>query len=102
LNVRVAASQIHGLGAFAGRAFDAGDERLLLDDSRVVTPEAPLAAGEDARHCDYLRRGKVILMRWPERHINHSCAPNTYVRTIGGVRRVPALRGIAEKRRDHV
>lgn len=62
----------------------------------MVTPEAPLAAGEDARHCDYLRRGKVILMRWPERHINHSCAPNTYVRTIGGVRRVLALRGIAE------
>ena len=73
MNVRVAESPIHGLGVFAGRPFHASDEVLVLDDSRVVTPEAPLAAGEYAHHCDYLCGGKVILMQWPERHINHSC-----------------------------
>lgn len=38
--------------------------------------------------------GKVILMKEPERSINHSCDPNTYVKTINGVRRVLAMRGI--------
>lgn len=34
-------------------------------------------------------------MQPPERHINHSCDPNVYVRTAGGVRLVVALRPIA-------
>ncbi len=33
-------------------------------------------------------------MQLPERHINHSCRPNVYVRTEGRVRQVVALRGI--------
>jgi hypothetical protein len=34
-------------------------------------------------------------MQSPERHINHSCDPNTFVRTLNGVRYVFALRDIA-------
>ena len=34
-------------------------------------------------------------MQSPERHINHSCDPNVFVRTINGVRYVFALRSIA-------
>ena len=34
-------------------------------------------------------------MQIPERYINHSCDPNTYVKTINGVREVIALRPIA-------
>ncbi len=95
-NVRVAPSPIHGLGVFASVAFREGDAILAIDDSRAVTEEAPLrdCDGEYPYHCDYLAGGRIVLMRPPERHINHSCDPNSFVRTVGGVRHVFALRDI--------
>jgi hypothetical protein len=70
---------------------------LAIDDSREVTNDPPLdaAKGEFEYHCDYLAGGKVVLMQFPERHINHSCDPNTFVRTMLGVRYVFALRPIS-------
>ena len=76
------------------RPFRKGASILPLDDSRVVDSLHPLAPGEDPRHCDYLDAGKVVLMQPPERHINHSCDPNTYVRTRNSRRLVIALRDI--------
>src|SRR5262249_32716345 len=60
-----------------------------------VDEQHPLAPGEEAKHCDYLAGGRVVLMQSPERHINHSCDPNTNVQTIDGKRVVIALRGIS-------
>jgi hypothetical protein len=95
--VYVAGSPIQGQGVFAGQAVRKGEVILAIDDSRVVTPENPLhpEQGEYEQHCDYLAAGKTVLMPSPERHINHSCDPNTFVRTLNGVRYVFALRGIA-------
>ena len=93
--VAVRPSAIQGLGVFAARPFSNGQIVLTIDDSRIVDEKHPLAAGEDPRHCDYLAHGKVVLMAFPERHINHSCDPNTYVRTVAGRRLVLALRPIA-------
>ena len=61
-----------------------------------MTDADPLdpARGEFEHHCDYLAGGRVVLMRPPERFINHSCDPNTYIRTIAGDRYVVALRAI--------
>jgi hypothetical protein len=69
---------------------------LTLADTRVVDEEHPLRpeAGEQAHHCDYLAEGRVVLMPAPERHINSSCDPNTYVKTVDGARRVIARRAI--------
>ncbi len=94
--VIVAPSRIHGLGVFAARNFEKGETVLLIDDSCVVDREHPLRLelGEYEYHCDYLSGGKVVLMQWPERHINASCDPNTYVKTIDGVRHVIARRPI--------
>jgi SET domain-containing protein len=94
--VVVAASRIHGLGVIAGRAFAEGEVILPIDDSRTVDDEHPLRPelGEYEYHCDYLAGGKTILMRSPERHINSCCDPNTYVKTIDGVRYVVARRAI--------
>lgn len=92
--LEVRPSPIEGFGVFAVRAFSAGDVLLEIDDSRVVDAAHPLAAGDDPRHCDYLARGRVVLMQYPERHINHCCDPNVYVRTAGGGRLVIALRHI--------
>lgn len=94
--VFTAESPIHGTGVFASQHFGPGEIVLKIDDSRVITDAAPLnpESGEYDHHCDYLAGGKVVLMRTPERHINHHCDPNTFVRTIAGDRYVVALRDI--------
>ncbi len=95
-DVIIAESKIHDLGVFAARDFKAGETVLIIDDSRLVDDRHPLRPelGEYDYHCDYLAGGKVVLMQSPERHINSSCDPNTYVKTIGGVRHVIARRPI--------
>jgi uncharacterized protein len=89
-------SSINGAGVFAAVDIPPGAPILKIDDSRVVTAENPLRpeAGEYERHCDYLAGGKVVLMQLPERHINHSCDPNSFVRTLNGGRYVLALHAI--------
>ncbi len=89
-------SPIHGSGVFAHRAFQRGDRVLPIDDSRVVGAEHPLdpERGEFDHHQDYLG-DRNILMRKPERYINHCCEPNTFVKTLDGVRWVVAYRDIA-------
>jgi hypothetical protein len=95
--VTVKHSAINGQGVFALKSISKGELILAIDDSRVVTDDSPLDAnkGELDYHCDYLASGKVVLMQFPERHINHSCDPNIFVKTILGVRYVFALRSIA-------
>ena len=95
--VAVKQSPINGLGVFPLNSISRGELVLAIDDSRVVTPAFPLdtSKGELEYHCDYLAGGKVVLMQFPERHINHSCDPNTFVKTILGVRYIFALRPIA-------
>ena len=88
-------SRTEGLGLFATRNYAAGDMLLALDDSRAVDEAHPLTASDDSRHCDYLANGRVVLMQYPERHINHSCDPNVYVLTRDGTRQVLAIRNIA-------
>jgi len=95
-DVLVAKSKIHGLGVFATRDYVEGEIILPIDDSRIVDNEHPLRpeAGEYSHHCDYLAGGQTVLMRSPERHINSCCDPNTYVKTINGIRHVVARRPI--------
>jgi len=95
-DVVVAESKIHGIGVFAMSDYAEGEIILPIDDSRVVDDEHPLrpALGEHSYHCDYLAGGKTVLMRSPERHINSHCDPNSYVKTIDGVRHVVARKPI--------
>jgi SET domain-containing protein len=73
-------SAIEGLGLFARRAFAAGERIRRIAVVREVTPETPLRPelGERADHCDY-PDGKTVLLGFPDRHVNHSCDPNSYV-----------------------
>ncbi|HSL44055.1 MAG TPA: SET domain-containing protein-lysine N-methyltransferase [Anaerolineales bacterium] len=89
-------SVINGKGVFALKSISKGELILPIDDSRIVTVDSPLDAsqGELEYHCDYLKGGKIVLMQFPERHINHSCDPNAFVKTILRVRYVFALRPI--------
>ena len=94
--VIVGESKIHGRGVFAARDFAEGEIIFAIDDSRVVDEAHPLRPeyGELDYHCDYLAGGKVVLMKSPERHINSSCDPNVFVKTIEGVRHLVARRCI--------
>ena len=91
--VKIDQSIIQGQGVFATLDIPKGDVVLKIDDSRVVTEDNPLRPenGEYEHHCDYLAGGKVVLMQPPECYINHSCNPNTYVKTVDGIRKVFAL-----------
>jgi SET domain-containing protein len=95
--VAVRPSPIHGLGVFATSSHRNGDVILAIDDSRQVSADNPLRTekGEMDYHCDYLKEGRVILMGYPERHINHCCVPNAYVKTVESVRLAIALTDIA-------
>jgi uncharacterized protein len=77
--VEVRPSRIEGLGIFALRSFQAGERIKQINVVREITPEFPLRSdlGERSDHCDY-PDGKVVLLGFPDRHVNHSCDPNAY------------------------
>jgi len=92
-NVAIKKSKIHEKGVFASRDFKKGDLILEIDDSNIVTDPAKLTKKQHD-YLDYLENGKIVLMKAPERYINHSCDPNTYIKTVDGVRKVFAMRDI--------
>jgi len=95
-DVEVRPSSIEGLGVFAARAFRAGERIRRLNVVREVTAEAPLREqlGERFDHCTY-PDGKVLLLGFPDRHVNHSCAPSAYEAFEGDVSFLVARRDIA-------
>lgn len=95
VNLYVTTSPIHGMGVFARRAFATG-ETILVREERPVTPRQPLdeAAGEHEYHCDWLERGRQVYLGFPERHLNHSCDANAFVRRVGDAGHLIALRPI--------
>jgi len=79
-DVQVRPSPIEGLGLFAVRPLIAGERIRRINVVREVTPDSPLREdlGERTDHCDY-PDGKVVLLGFPDRHVNHNCDPNAYV-----------------------
>ena len=94
--VAVSSSAIEGLGLFAARPFHSGELIRAISVVREVTPAAPLREdlGERADHCDY-PDGRTVLLGFPDRHINHSCDPNAWVRYQAGRPLLVARRAIA-------
>lgn len=79
VDVEVRASAIEGLGVFAARPYAAGERIRRINVVREVTADAPLRPelGERWDHCDY-PDGHVVLVGFPDHHVNHSCDPNAY------------------------
>lgn len=78
--MRVAASNIHECGVIADKPFAPLDVILEIDDSELsASPGGNASSDNDA----------------PERHINHSCEPNAFIKAVDGVHYVFALREIA-------
>ncbi len=93
-NIEVKNSKIEGKGVFAKKDIKKGEMILDIDDTHVISDESTLTQYQKDYECDWLEDGKVILLQTPEKHINHSCDPNTYTKTIDGIRKVIAMRDI--------
>lgn len=76
-DVVVRKSRMHGKGVFAARDFSKGEVVLKWDTSNELTEEEVDKLPEKEReHVTYLG-GKYVLMKPPERYVNHSCDANT-------------------------
>lgn len=89
-------SRIGGLGIFALKWFQPGDRITRVNIVREITAAAPIReeVGERTDHCAY-PDGKVVLIAYPERHVNHSCDPNAYECFEGEASYLVARRSIA-------
>jgi len=78
-DVDVRPSSIEGLGMFAARSFRERERIRQINVVREITRDSPVRedAGERIDHCAY-PDDKVVLLDWPDRHVNHSCDPNAY------------------------
>lgn len=96
VTVVVKASAIEGLGLFASVPIAEGERIHRINVVREVTADAPLREdlGERFDHCDY-PDGKVVLIGFPSRHLNHSCDPNAYLRYDAEACHLVARRAIA-------
>ena len=94
--VEVRESPIQGVGIFATRDFHAGERIRKRNIVREITPDAPFdeARGESERHGDWLGGDRVVLLGFPDRHLNHRCDPNAYIRDIDGETYIYARRNI--------
>jgi hypothetical protein len=94
--VEVKCSRIEGLGVHAVRSFQSNERIRRINVIREITPELPLRHDLDERtdHCDY-RDGKTVLLGFPDRHLNHSCDPNSYQDFDGNSSFLVARRPIA-------
>lgn len=92
--VKIKGSDIEGKGVFATVDMKNGEWLLDMDDSHVVEDMNSLTQYQREYECDWLGDGKTILMKAPEKHINHSCDPNTYVKTENNIRKVIAMKDI--------
>jgi hypothetical protein len=83
--VEVGESRIGGLGVFSAERLRAGDVIRELVLGREVTPDAPLRPerGECPEHCTWID-GRFHLLASPDRHFNHSCDPNAWLRFAAG------------------
>jgi len=92
-DVSVKKSKIHGKGVFANKDFKKGEKILAIDDTHVVDDLFKLTEYQKTYQCDWLKT-KTVLMQAPERYINHSCNPNSYVKTVDAIRTLFAMRDI--------
>ncbi len=89
--IEIKQSPIHGMGAFAAKAFKKGETVIVWDASRALSLEEFDALPKEQKPYVANLGGKLVLMHSPAKFINHSCTPNI---TPAGEGRDVALRDI--------
>ncbi len=80
-NVIVKKSATEGKGVFAAQDFKKGEVVLKWDTSHKYSrQELKKLSKDDQNHMNCIGKGIYILMQTPEKFVNHSCEPNTYVK----------------------
>lgn len=78
--VEVKESPIHGLGVFATREIKRG-ETILSWHPKILTPlQVEQLTETERQKYLYVENGIIYLQQEPERYVNHSCDPNSYVK----------------------
>lgn len=92
--IEIKNSAIEGRGVFAAQDIGKEDTIFELDDTHVVDDINILTPYEQIYEADWIGDGKTIHMQAPEKHVNHSCEPNMYLKTINSARNAIAMRDI--------
>jgi SET domain-containing protein len=91
-DVEVRESTIDGMGVFALRDFEAGEIVLHWDVSIIIaTEELDQLPESERKYTHIFDENKIMIVRPPERFVNHSCNNNTEVQDFCDI----ALRHIA-------
>lgn len=78
-NVIIKKSKIHRKGVFAARNLKKGEIVLKWKGNKFFTKsEFNKLPKKKLTHIVCLKRNKYILMRSPEKYVNHSCNANTF------------------------
>ncbi|MEK6961381.1 MAG: SET domain-containing protein-lysine N-methyltransferase [Nanoarchaeota archaeon] len=86
-------SKIEGKGVFANRDFKKGEVVNRWDTSHILAESQIQDLPEDQRNrVSCIGDGRYVLLQEPERYVNHSCDPNTFVKDQAEV----ALRDISK------
>ncbi len=81
MEVIIKDSKIKGKGVFAARNLKKGETVIAWHPPAIVSKEDIASLSEDKQnHTTYAGSGKYYVMGSPERFVNHSCEPNTYVK----------------------
>lgn len=78
--VSVRTAEDRGKGLFAVCGFLPGAKIRRLNIEREVSEERPLGQDDDPDHA-FFWDGKLLLVGEPDRYLNHSCDPNSYIRS---------------------
>lgn len=72
-------SQISGKGLFATELIKNGETVVRWNPKVLTKEQANQLPEEEQKHYLYPEGDKFLWMQPPERYMNHSCEPNTYV-----------------------
>lgn len=88
--IEVRNSPINGLGVFAVEKIKRGEVILVWNPKLLTDEEVGKLTDLERQKYLYIEDGKTYLQQEPERYVNHSCDPNSYVKDRSDV----ALRDI--------
>ena len=80
MKVEVRNSKIQGRGVYATKDIKKGEVIIVWHPKKVINLEELEKLSEEERdHTHYIGGGKYFLMGEPERFVNHSCNPNSFI-----------------------